>query len=610
MLQPFIKELKQLWYGVEAYDISLKQKFTLRAAYLWSVHDFMAYGIFAGWSVHGTLTCPICGVDTRCFHLEFGGKIYYFDCHRCWLPSDHIFRGEKDSFRKDTVCYEGPPKMLSAQKILDQLASLKLNEEKTTYEGLGKEHNWTHISGIWDLPYAKALKLPHNIDVMHQERNVAESIISTCMDFSDKTKDNVKARKDLAKICKWPTLELTASGVGLKRAVNLKTGKLNGLKAHDYHIIMERLVPMMFRGYLPNGVWSVLAELSYFYRQLCTIEIKKEMMEKLEKDVPVLICKMEKNFPPGFFNPMQHLLVHLAYEAKVGGPVQFRWMFHIERALKYLRAMVGNKARVEGCIAEAFILKEISYFSSVYFAEEHNVNAPTMRYNVDEEPSASDLPIFQSTRASASASSPYYFKPENEFMKLITKRLAEYGKEMERLHGEGFDWRTAPVDPQAVYESGGGKSHGWHSMFNGMIDSRQVQRRSSSQSSGGSSSRLRRTTSKMEIDNLKQEIQKRDAFLKAQEEYQKEQQAHAQRFHAQQMAAIQAMYQAQGMTFVIPEVAPALVPPQWGMFAQMSFSPAPQGSGVQESNPYQTPPPASGQHGDQQSGQQSLRLWR
>ncbi|WVZ85325.1 hypothetical protein U9M48_032267 [Paspalum notatum var. saurae] len=165
---------------------------------------------------------------------------------------------------------------------------------------------------------------------------------------------------------------------------------------------------------------------------------------------------------------------------------------------------------------------------------------------------------------------------------------SKYGKEMERRHGEGFDWWNAPIDPQAVY-----------SMFNGMIDSRQVQRGSSSQSSGGSSSRQHRTTSEMEIESLRQEIQKRGAFLKAQEEYQKEQQAHAERLHAQQMAAIQAMYQAQGMTFVMVEVAPAPVPPQWGMFAQMSFSPAPQGSGVQGSNPYQTPPPASEQYGDQ-----------
>jgi hypothetical protein len=63
----------------------------------------------------------------------------------------------------------------------------------------------------------------------------------------------------------------------------------------------------------------VLAELSYFYRQLCAKEITVEMMEKMEKEIPVLLCKMEKMFPPWFFNPMQHLLIHLPYEAKVGG---------------------------------------------------------------------------------------------------------------------------------------------------------------------------------------------------------------------------------------------------------------------------------------------------
>jgi hypothetical protein len=75
---------------------------------------------------------------------------------------------------------------------------------------------------------------------------------------------------------------------------------------------------------------------------------------------------------------MQHIFVHIPYESKVGGPMQYRWMYHIERALKYLRAMVGNKARVEGSIAESFLLKEITYFLSVYFMEEHNGNALTL----------------------------------------------------------------------------------------------------------------------------------------------------------------------------------------------------------------------------------------
>jgi len=33
----------------------------------------------------------------------------------------------------------------------------------------------------------------------------------------------------------------------------------------------------------------------------------------------VLLCKLEKIFPPAFFNLMQHLLLHLPYEAQMGG---------------------------------------------------------------------------------------------------------------------------------------------------------------------------------------------------------------------------------------------------------------------------------------------------
>jgi hypothetical protein len=54
----------------------------------------------------------------------------------------------------------------------------------------------------------KALILMHNIDVIHQEHNVGESILSTCMSFVDTAKDNHKARKDLALICNRPSLEL------------------------------------------------------------------------------------------------------------------------------------------------------------------------------------------------------------------------------------------------------------------------------------------------------------------------------------------------------------------------------------------------------------------
>ena len=105
----------------------------------------------------------------------------------------------------------------------------------------------------------------------------------------------------------------------LRRGVNLSTMRINGLKSHDYHIWLERLLPVMVRGYLPNQVWQVLAELSFFFRQLCAKELSLSIIEEMERMAPVLLCMLEKIFPPGFFNPMQHMILHLPYEARMGG---------------------------------------------------------------------------------------------------------------------------------------------------------------------------------------------------------------------------------------------------------------------------------------------------
>ena len=103
----------------------------------------------------------------------------------------------------------------------------------------------------------------------------------------------------------------------LKRGVNLGTLRVNGTKSHDYHIWIERILSAMVRGYVPEHVWQVLAELSYLFCQLCAKELSRTIIDDLEKAAPVLLCKLEKIFPPGFL-PMQHLIVHLPYEARMG----------------------------------------------------------------------------------------------------------------------------------------------------------------------------------------------------------------------------------------------------------------------------------------------------
>ena len=68
--------------------------------------------------------------------------------------------------------------------------------------------------------------------------------------------------------------------------------------------------------------------------------------------------------PSEFFDSMEHLPVHLAYEGRICGPVQNRWMYPFERFLKTLKDKMKNKARVEVSTCQAYLLEEASTFAT------------------------------------------------------------------------------------------------------------------------------------------------------------------------------------------------------------------------------------------------------
>jgi len=367
--------------------------------------------------------------------VEKGGKYSSFDKHRQFLPADHPFRRDIKNFTKDVIVTQSAPQMLTGAVLHAQIDALQVNDAGG-FVGYGEEHSWTQVSGLWRLPYINDLLLPHNIDAMHTEKNWDEALFGTVMDIPDKTKDNVKARVDLATLCDRPRFEMKIPRPGrqwrktpadfvltrpqkkealewiqnlqfpdgyaanLRRGVNLATMRINGLKSHDYHIWIERLLPVMVRGYLPDNIWRVLAELSNFFRQLCAKELSRVVISDMEKVAPVLLCKLEKIFPPAFFNPMQHLLLHLPYEARMGGPVQYRWCYPIERCQKVLRTKCKNKCKIEASIAESYIL-EVSNFTTKYYGDNlPSVHNPPPRYNAGDNESS--LSIFRGQLGSAS----------------------------------------------------------------------------------------------------------------------------------------------------------------------------------------------------------------
>jgi hypothetical protein len=90
-----MKELKKLWQGVDIYDSHMKCLFNLCAAYIWSIHHYLAYGKFVGWCVHSWLNYTICMNDSNAFRLEHDKKVTFFNCHRRFLPLNHSFKSDR-----------------------------------------------------------------------------------------------------------------------------------------------------------------------------------------------------------------------------------------------------------------------------------------------------------------------------------------------------------------------------------------------------------------------------------------------------------------------------------------------------------------------------------
>lgn len=170
----------------------------------------------------------------------------------------------------------------------------------------------------------------------------------------------------------------------MARCVDMNKLKMFGMKSHDCHVFMQRLIPISFHDVLPNNVWEALTELRMFFRDLTLRIITTAEMLHLETNIPLILCKLERIFPPSFFDSMEHLSIHLAYEAHIAGHVQYRWMYPFERFLRRLKNNVCNKAKVEGSICNAYLVEEMSSFCAYYFADSVNTRHRKCPRNSDD----------------------------------------------------------------------------------------------------------------------------------------------------------------------------------------------------------------------------------
>lgn len=244
--------------------------------------------------------------------------------------------------------------------------------------------------GLQDMP------VRHVLDVMHIEKNIAESVVK----FLFGEKDTLESRRDLEEVGQRHELWLrargnrqrlykpqapyvfsdaekklfveevsairTPTGYGSALAKHLKKSRFSGLKSHDYHCLVQQLIPVAIRTLLAPLQRSALIRLGKCLSRICARVVDKAAVGALRLYVVETICILEVCFPPAFFDIMQHTLVHLVDELETCGPVGGRWMYPCERYLGTLKSYVRNKAHPEASIANGYAAEEALGFCTEY----------------------------------------------------------------------------------------------------------------------------------------------------------------------------------------------------------------------------------------------------
>ena len=134
---------------------------------------------------------------------------------------------------------------------------------------------------------------------MYIEKNICDNVMKTLLSIEGKMKDTYKAREDLAaleirkelwlqtqgnkvykppasytltlderrRFCKWLKSVKIPNGYSsnILRYFNEGDRKISGLKTHDCHILLQRLLPVGIRSFLNKHESGTLIELSHFF---------------------------------------------------------------------------------------------------------------------------------------------------------------------------------------------------------------------------------------------------------------------------------------------------------------------------------------------------------
>ncbi|XP_028091354.1 uncharacterized protein LOC114291688 [Camellia sinensis] len=303
----------------------------------------------------GYYACPICSEGTCSHRLKYGKKNTYVG-HIKFLPRYHPYRRQKKAFNGEQG-FELAPIPLTGEEILNKVEGLvtiwgKKNKKALHVGGKTKDGINSRIDLV-------EMGLREKLAPQIGEKRTYLS--PACYTLSKEEK-----RRVCTTLLELKVPEGYSSNLGSR--VSMQDLKLYGLKSHDYHVLMQQLLPVAIRSVLPKHVRHSIIRLCFFFNATCSKAVDVVKLDEIQKELVVTLCLLEKYLPPSFFDIMVHLTAHLVREVRLCGPVHFRWMYQFERFMKILKGYVRNRNCPEGCIAESYIVEEAVEFCAEYLS--------------------------------------------------------------------------------------------------------------------------------------------------------------------------------------------------------------------------------------------------
>ena len=76
--------------------------------------------------------------------------------------------------------------------------------------------------------------------------------------------------------------------------MNIEERKTFGMKTHDCHIFLERLLSHEVRDFSLKKVYDALIEFSNFFKELCSKVLRVNDLDNLETQIAIRLCKLEE----------------------------------------------------------------------------------------------------------------------------------------------------------------------------------------------------------------------------------------------------------------------------------------------------------------------------